>query len=230
MEHPNAIAVRKLLAAMETGDLEAMDAGVTDDIVWHEIGGETKRGKAALRAEGTGADYDITFKVHDVVANDDHTIALGEATATRGDKPLNYRTAEIYHMKDGKIAERWPSRTTRRRSRTSSAADPPDRVPTRVCSARRRRRVRATGLVVRNARLYPTPGAMAWSTSSSRTRSSPQFGPPVRRPWPAHVSSLETRRSSTPRAGSSRRRSSIRTSTWTPSSPSASRATTSPAR
>ena len=53
------------------------------------------------------ADYDIKFKLHDVIGGDDHTIALGEATATRGDKSLTYRTAEIYHMKDGKIAERW---------------------------------------------------------------------------------------------------------------------------
>ena len=107
MEHPNAIAIRKMGEAMEAGDWETLDSAVADDVVWHEIGGETKRGKAALRGEDSGADYDIKFKVHDVIANDDHTIALGEATATRGDKSLAYRTAEIYHMKDGKIAERW---------------------------------------------------------------------------------------------------------------------------
>jgi ketosteroid isomerase-like protein len=41
------------------------------------------------------------------VANDDHTIALVDATATRGGKTFTYRTAEIYHIRDGKIAERW---------------------------------------------------------------------------------------------------------------------------
>jgi ketosteroid isomerase-like protein len=107
MEHPNAIAVRKMGDALEKGDFLALDSFFADDVVWHEIGGVTKRGKAALRTEDDSADYDITFKLHDVVANDDHTIALGEATATRGDKSLTYRTAEIYHMKDGKIAERW---------------------------------------------------------------------------------------------------------------------------
>lgn len=107
MEHPNATAVRKMGEAMQQGDMAAMDAAIDDDIVWHEIGGATKRGKAALQEEDATSDYDITFKVHDVVANDDHTIALGEATATRGDKSFTYRTAEIYHMKDGKIAERW---------------------------------------------------------------------------------------------------------------------------
>ena len=29
------------------------------------------------------------------------------ATATMGDQSLTYRTAEIYHMRDGKITERW---------------------------------------------------------------------------------------------------------------------------
>jgi len=107
MEHPNATAVRKMGEALEKGDFQALDAALADDIVWHEIGGVTKRGKAALRDEDATADYDITFKIHDVVANDDHTIALGEATATRGDKSLTYRTAEIYHLNDGKITERW---------------------------------------------------------------------------------------------------------------------------
>ena len=35
------------------------------------------------------------------------TIALVDATATRGGKTFTYRTAEIYHIRDGKIAERW---------------------------------------------------------------------------------------------------------------------------
>jgi ketosteroid isomerase-like protein len=42
-----------------------------------------------------------------VVANDEHTIQLVTATATMGDKSFTYRTAEILHMRDGKITERW---------------------------------------------------------------------------------------------------------------------------
>ena len=83
---------------------------LADDIVWHEIGrAEPRRGKAALgaAAPGGGADYQITGTLHDVVANDDHTIALVDATATRAGKTLTYRTAEIYHIRDGKIVERW---------------------------------------------------------------------------------------------------------------------------
>ena len=55
----------------------------------------------------SGADYQITGSVHDIVANDDHTIVLAENTATRGDRSLTYRTAEIMHIRDGKVVERW---------------------------------------------------------------------------------------------------------------------------
>ena len=108
-DHPNAVLARKIDEVFSRGDMQALDQYIADDVVWHEIGrAEPRRGKAALRESGPGAgDYQITGKMHDVVANDDHTIVLVEATATRGGKTLKYRTAEIYHVKDGKIVERW---------------------------------------------------------------------------------------------------------------------------
>ena len=109
-DHPNAARAREMLEAMNVGDMMALDAYIDDNVVWHEIGrAEPRRGKAALAAAGTDAasDYQITTKLHDVVANDDHTIALVEATATRAGKTFTYRTAEICHVKDGKITERW---------------------------------------------------------------------------------------------------------------------------
>jgi ketosteroid isomerase-like protein len=46
--------------------------------------------------------------LHDVVANDDHTIALMEVSIGTGGQSFSYRTAEIYHIdEDGKITERW---------------------------------------------------------------------------------------------------------------------------
>ena len=110
-EHPNATLARALLGAFNTGDMQAMADGLADDVVWHEIGNpQPVRGKAALAARfggGGPAPYEITAELHDVVANDDHTIALVTATAKRDGKTLTYRVAEIYHMRDGKITERW---------------------------------------------------------------------------------------------------------------------------
>ena len=106
-EHPNATLARELTDAFDRGDMAALDRFLADDVVWHEIGrAEPRRGKAALAAMAA-ADYTITGELHDVLASDGHAIALIEATAIRGGKSLTYRTAEIYHVRDGKVVERW---------------------------------------------------------------------------------------------------------------------------
>lgn len=84
------------------------EALMADDVVWHEIGrSEPRRGKAEVRAGMGDIDYTITARTHDILANDDHAIVLADATATRGGRTLDYRVAEIYHIRDGKITERW---------------------------------------------------------------------------------------------------------------------------
>ena len=116
-EHPNVALVRRAIQAMTETDMSkaqqemaVVDAFMADDIVWHEIGrAEPRRGKDELRAammDGAGGSF-TKYEIHDVVANDDHAIALGTATATRGDQTLVYRTAEIFHIRDGKAVERW---------------------------------------------------------------------------------------------------------------------------
>ena len=108
-EHPNATAVRNMWDALGRGDMGAWAQGLADDVVWHEIGNpEPVRGMAALAARFSGpSDITMTGETHDVVANDDHTVALLSATATRGGRSFKYRVAEIYHLRDGKIIERW---------------------------------------------------------------------------------------------------------------------------
>jgi ketosteroid isomerase-like protein len=109
-EHPNAALVREGLEAFNAGQMDAMAEFIADDVEWNYIGGtEPIRGKAAmLESQGSGSvDFTITADIHDVVANDDHAIALVDATATRGGKTFKYRTAEIMHIKDGKLTERW---------------------------------------------------------------------------------------------------------------------------
>ena len=106
----NAAVARAITDAFDRGDMAGVDALLTDDIVWHEIGrAEPRRGKDALRAAGPGgaADYTITGRTHDILASDDHAITLVEATATRGGRDFSYRTAEIYHIRGGKVTERW---------------------------------------------------------------------------------------------------------------------------
>ena len=110
-DHPNAAIIRAAGEEIErTGDMMKMTDLLSDDIVWHEIGrDEPIRGKQALqeRFAGMPEGGSITTQTHDIVANDEHCIQLVTATATMGDQSLVYRTAEIYHMRDGKVTERW---------------------------------------------------------------------------------------------------------------------------
>ncbi|MEO7119115.1 MAG: nuclear transport factor 2 family protein [Candidatus Limnocylindrales bacterium] len=108
-EHENVALVREMNDAMKRGDMQALDGFIADDVVWHEIGRpEPRRGKAELQASGPVSDeYQIAWDAHDILASGDHAVALMNATATRGTKTLHYRTAEIYHIRDGQIAERW---------------------------------------------------------------------------------------------------------------------------
>jgi ketosteroid isomerase-like protein len=112
-DHPNAALVRKMAESFNSGDVQGMADMVADDIEWHEIGrAEPIIGKDALAARfGMGSDtpppYEITAETHDVIANDDHTIMLGKAHATKDGRTFDYKVAEIYHMKDGKITARW---------------------------------------------------------------------------------------------------------------------------
>ena len=106
-DHPNVAVVRATMDAMSRGDMEAAAAHLADDVVWHYLGGsEPLRGKSAL-AVMRGDDFTITAEIHDILANDDHAVALVDARATRAGRTLEYRTAEICHVKDGKITERW---------------------------------------------------------------------------------------------------------------------------
>ena len=110
-EHPNAAKYREMSKAMDSGDFMSMADGLSDDVEWWEIGSDQPvRGKAALmeRMQGMMSEGgSIKADLHDVIANDEHMVALVNATVERNGKTMSYRTAEIYHVKDGKITHRW---------------------------------------------------------------------------------------------------------------------------
>jgi ketosteroid isomerase-like protein len=107
-EHPNVTAARQLMEAFNDFDVERIKSGMADDVVWHMIGGETVVGLEALAATmPEDSDFSITAEVHDIVGNDEHVIALVNAKAEMKGQTFDYRTAEIMHVKDGKVTERW---------------------------------------------------------------------------------------------------------------------------
>jgi ketosteroid isomerase-like protein len=109
-DHPNAAMYRQLSQAMSGEDFAAFSDKIADDVEWWEIGAtEPIRGKAALmeRMQGLMGQGSVKIDLHDVVANDQHMVALVTATAERDGRSLTYRTAEIYHVRDGKLTHRW---------------------------------------------------------------------------------------------------------------------------
>ncbi len=107
-EHPNAKIYRKAMEDMAS-DPQSIAEVLADDVVWWQIGSpEPLRGKEAVlqSLEGfEGVDFDIDL--HDVTASDDHVVGLVTATVRVGDHEFSYRTAEIAHIKGGKVTERW---------------------------------------------------------------------------------------------------------------------------
>lgn len=109
-DHPSAARYRQMSAALAAGDVSDFGGALADDVVWWEIGSpEPVRGRdAVMERFSFVSDLNVSADLHDVVANDDHLIALLNVTATRGDETFNYQTAEIMHLNaDGQVAERW---------------------------------------------------------------------------------------------------------------------------
>jgi ketosteroid isomerase-like protein len=114
-EHPNATVVRRGYEAFANYDLEGIRDLFTDDAVFH-IGGRsplagTYSGKDAVL--GFLADLTSrsggTFKaeVHDVLANDEHAVALTHETGEREGRSLDDNLVAVYHLREGKVAEGW---------------------------------------------------------------------------------------------------------------------------
>lgn len=106
-EHPNATVYRTAMEKFMSGDESAAEM-LADDVVWHQIGAETLQGRDAVLQSMAGLEnVEFDIEVHDVVANDEHVVGLIVATIDAGDGPFTYRTAEIAHVEDGKVTERW---------------------------------------------------------------------------------------------------------------------------
>jgi uncharacterized protein len=115
MAHPNEDLVRRGFAAFGTGDMATLGELFADDIVWHgggrsPISGDYKGkdevfGFFAQLAERAGGTFRID--VHDVLANDEHVVALTTGTGQREGKTLSDNGAQVFHVKDGKVTETW---------------------------------------------------------------------------------------------------------------------------
>jgi ketosteroid isomerase-like protein len=116
MSHPNADLVRKGFAAFATGDMAAMDALFSDDVVWTSAGNNMLAGRyegkeAVFGTFGLFASEVESFNqdVHAVLADDDHAVALVNVTMTRGGKTVTLQQSIVFHVAGGKVTEAWIS-------------------------------------------------------------------------------------------------------------------------
>jgi uncharacterized protein len=119
MSHPNEDLVRQAFAAFARGDTAALESDFfAEDICWHFPGrsqfagdhrgaGQVSADLLRAMAERSGGTHRV--ELHDVLANDDHVVALHATRAERDGKQLEINAIQVCHIRDGKIAEVWTS-------------------------------------------------------------------------------------------------------------------------
>ena len=115
MAHPNEDLVRRAFDAFAKGDVDTLRELTDQDAVWHtpgrnQLSGDHRGVDAILgffakTAELSGG----TFRadLHDVVANDDHAVAIYVARAEREGRTYENRNVLVQHIRNGKLVETW---------------------------------------------------------------------------------------------------------------------------
>jgi ketosteroid isomerase-like protein len=111
--HPNEKVVRDLYAARERGDLDAVAQLLAPDIDWHEpyeYLGDIKGRDHVIETlreaiDATGGTFRI--HLHDVLANDEHAVALVQWSARRDARAMQGQEIAVYHVRDGVVREVW---------------------------------------------------------------------------------------------------------------------------
>jgi ketosteroid isomerase-like protein len=113
--HPNESLGREANAAFGRGDLNALQNYFAEDIRWHIPG----RGPLAGHHEGIAQVMGLLSKIselsrgtarldlHDILANDNHTVTLATIRAERAGKHYQDDLVQVAHVQNGKVTEIW---------------------------------------------------------------------------------------------------------------------------
>ena len=114
MAHANEDLLRKGYDAFMTGDMETMSQIFADDITWVSKGDNPLSGEFHGQQEVFGNFAKIPeltdsfqMDIHDVLANDDHAVALVSIQAERNGKSLDTNAVHVYHVDDGQVTSAW---------------------------------------------------------------------------------------------------------------------------
>lgn len=107
-EHPNASAYRRAVDLLVAGDIDGYLEHVSVSIAWWDPNvSEPIVGRSALRRHlrGNPARH-VTNTIHDILANDEHLVALVHAVKETASGPADLSFAEVLHFEDGLITKR----------------------------------------------------------------------------------------------------------------------------
>jgi ketosteroid isomerase-like protein len=115
MAHPNEELIRSGYQAFAQGDVEAVLAQFDENITWHvggrsAIAGDYHGHQGVMEFFGkllemTGGTFRLD--IHDVLASDEHAVALVTSSAERNGASWTSDSAHVWHVHDGKATEFW---------------------------------------------------------------------------------------------------------------------------
>ena len=113
--HPNVEVFRRTYDAFTSGDMTKLAEFFAEDVVWHTPGDSLVAGDFTGREatfDAFAKEFELsggTYRpqIHDVLAGDDHTVALMHVTAEREGRTLDIDYVLVFHVTDGKIVEGW---------------------------------------------------------------------------------------------------------------------------
>jgi ketosteroid isomerase-like protein len=119
MAHANEELLRRGYDAFAKGDIPTVMGLFDENIVWH-VGGrsplagdykghEEVMGFFGKIVELSGGTFSI--ELHDVLANDEHAVALVRARAERNGRRLDTTEVDVFHVSNGKVTEFWAAPT-----------------------------------------------------------------------------------------------------------------------
>ncbi len=114
-DHPNADLFRRGYTAFQTGDLDTVRELFASDIKWHTPGSGKFSGTRSgvddtiamflQQFEESGGTFKV--EVHDILANDEHAVALGTASAEKDGRSIRDNYTHVVHISGGKLTESW---------------------------------------------------------------------------------------------------------------------------
>jgi uncharacterized protein len=118
-DHPNLELLRRGYTAYGAGDMDTINELFADDVVWHIAG------RSPLSGDYTGKEQVFGFfaklqemsegtakiQVHDLLANDEHGVAVVTESATRSGRTHEGNATHVLHLRDGRVTEFWDAQT-----------------------------------------------------------------------------------------------------------------------